>query len=89
MKSKDLLNSNKAKTNRATLLQAMDYVIRAVDNEELVLPSWLMCGVADGDGSNLEILKENYDVESFKEITQLFLKLMNRMYIAKESFSKI
>lgn len=68
--------------NRAKAIVAMEYLIRCVNNEELI-DSWLMCGVADGD-----IEFGNFDIsqvdryytkdENFNEICEIFMKTMAR-----------
>ena len=68
------------KKERITAVRAMDFLVRSVNNEELLIP-WLMEGVADGDideDTTDEELEDyvNDDVY-FSELMELFLKVMS------------
>lgn len=67
---------------RARLVKAMDIMIGAVNNEDLMEP-WLMCGVADGDiqGDTTpeEIIEMGYcEDQTFQDLMTLFSKIMYR-----------
>lgn len=65
---------------RITALRAMEFLVRSVNDEELLIP-WLIEGVADGDidedtpDEELEDYVE--DNENFSELMHLFLRIMN------------
>lgn len=65
---------------RADVVRAMDIMVRTI-NDERIIESWLMCGVADADidenTTNKEIEELGYtDDITFKELMDLFIKLM-------------
>lgn len=67
---------------RADVVRAMDIMVSII-NDETIIESWLMVGVADGDitseTTNEEIDELGYtDDKTFMELMTLFLKLMNR-----------
>jgi hypothetical protein len=67
---------------RADVVRAMDIMVSTI-NDETIIDSWLMVGVADGDitsdTTNEEIEELGYtDDTTFAELLTLFLKLMNR-----------
>ena len=66
---------------RAKAIRSMEYLVRSINNEDIMY-SWLLCGVADGDINGQETdedLEDYYaDDETFAEIMGLFLKLMNK-----------
>lgn len=65
---------------RAEMIKAMDTIVSTI-NDERIIDSWLMCGVADGDitpettDADLECYCED---DTFKDLMTLFLKLMRR-----------
>lgn len=70
------------KCTRADIVRAMDLMVSTI-NDETIIESWLMVGVADRDikpeTTNEEIDEMNYtSSETFSELMTLFLKLMNR-----------
>lgn len=67
---------------RADVVKAMDIMVGTI-NDERIIESWLMCGVADGDidenTTNEEIEELGYtDDVTFRELMDLFIKLMYR-----------
>lgn len=67
---------------RADIVRAMDNMVYTINDEDIV-ESWLMVGVADGDiktdTTNEEIEQMGYtDDKTFEELLTLFLKLMYR-----------
>lgn len=62
---------------RVKALQAMDFLARCANDEDTVV-TWLTCGVADGDGDDIEMLDDDAYVEdeNFKEIIGNFLWVM-------------
>jgi hypothetical protein len=67
---------------RADIVRAMDNMICTINDEDIV-ESWLMVGVADGDikmdTTNEEIEQMGYtNDKTFEELLTLFLKLMYR-----------
>lgn len=66
---------------RKELVKAMDLIVSTINDEDII-DSWLMCGVADGDihfGTPSEEVDESYcEDKNFGELMTLFLKLMNR-----------
>ena len=65
---------------RKNVVLAMESLVRAVNNEELIDP-WLMCGVPDGDIQQYtQDEVDDYFVEdnNFAELMGLFLKIMSR-----------
>ena len=67
---------------RADVVRAMDIMVSTI-NDETIIESWLMVGVADGDitaeTTNEEIEELGYtDDTTFAELMTLFLKLMSR-----------
>ena len=67
---------------RADVVRAMDIMVSTI-NDEGIIESWLMLGVADGDitsdTTNEEIESLGYtDDTTFAELMTLFLKLMSR-----------
>lgn len=70
------------KMTRADVVRAMEIMVSTI-NDETIIESWLMVGVADGDitseTTNEEIDELGYtDDTTFMELMTLFLKLMNR-----------
>ena len=65
---------------RAGMVRAMEYIARAVNDEE-VFYSWLLCGVADGDiddSTTDEELEYYCEDETFADLMERFLDLMTR-----------
>ena len=67
---------------RADIVRAMDNMVYTI-NDENIIESWLMVGVADGDikadTTNEEIEQMGYtEDKTFEELLTLFLKLMYR-----------
>lgn len=67
---------------RADIVRAMDNMIYTINDED-IMESWFMVGVADGDikmdTTNEEIEQMGYtDDKTFEELLTLFLKLMYR-----------
>lgn len=75
--------SKKHPSVRAKMIRSMEYLVRSINNEDIMY-SWLLCGVADGDINGQETdedLTDYYeDDETFAEIMDLFLKLMSKAY---------
>ena len=74
------------KTERIKMIKAMEFIIRNLNNEDLLMP-WLMCGVADGDikygdldvtPADEENLEYYIDDDNFAEQMGRFLRLMSR-----------
>lgn len=71
---------DKKMKNRIEMVRAMECVARSINDED-IFESWLMCGVADEDiredtvDEDLEYYVED---ENFKELMDLFLRLMVR-----------
>ena len=69
------------KTDRIKMVKAMEYIVRNVNNEDLLEP-WLAVGVADGDIPYGDLSDdigetENWtEDENFSELMGLFLKIM-------------
>lgn len=65
---------------RITALHAMEFLVRSVNDEELLIP-WLIEGVADGDidENTTDEELEDYvtDDDYFSELMYLFLRIMN------------
>lgn len=78
--------SKKHPSVRAKLIRSMEYLVRSLNDEELMEP-WLMNGVADGDINGQETdeyLAVYYENDKdFAELMQLFLELMSHAYIDK------
>lgn len=66
---------------RIEQLKAMDTLIRSVNNENLVLDSWLMCGIPDG-ATDTDYRDYAENVDDYKELCDFFLKLMARCVLA-------
>lgn len=67
---------------RADMVRAMDKLVRTVNDEDLI-ESWLMVGVADGDinGNETDEDLEYYcEDEEFSHIMGLFLRIMKQAY---------
>jgi len=70
------------KKTRADVVRAMDMMVSCI-NDETIIDSWLMCGVADGDikadttNEDIEIMGYTDD-KTFKDLMDLFIKLMYR-----------
>ena len=67
---------------RADIVRAMDLMVYTI-NDENIIDSWLMVGVADGDirkeTTNEEIDEMGYTSDkNFSELMTVFLRLMNR-----------
>lgn len=67
---------------RADIVRAMDLMVYTI-NDENIIDSWLMVGVADGDirkeTTNEDIDKMGYTSDkNFSELMTVFLRLMNR-----------
>lgn len=67
---------------RADVVRAMDIMISCINDEDII-ETWLLIGVADGDiktdTTNKEIEELGYtDDKTFQELMTLFLKLMDR-----------
>lgn len=63
---------------RIEMVKAMELIARNINDEE-VFESWLMCGVADGDGNDLDDpdVNESYiDDDSFKGLMECFVRMM-------------
>lgn len=73
------------KVERISMVKAMEFVVRNLNDEELIMP-WLMNGVADGDveyngnvsltEDDMENLEWYIDDEHFADLMHLFLRLM-------------
>lgn len=78
---KEILNMEKDVKERQAVVKAMDIMVRCI-NDERIIDSWLMGGVADGDiniDTPIEEVDEYYtEDDNFKGLMTLFLKLMNR-----------
>lgn len=67
---------------RADIVRAMDNMVCTINDEDII-ESWLMVGVADGDiksdTTNKEIEQMGYTKDkTFEELLTLFLRLMYR-----------
>lgn len=65
---------------RKNVVLAMECLVRAVNNEELLDP-WLMCGVPDGDIQQYtqdEVDEYFIKDDNFADLMGLFLKIMSR-----------
>lgn len=64
---------------RVKVIKAMDTLARCI-NDECIFNSWLISGVADGDGESTDAnIADNYtEDETFRDLLSLFLKLMYR-----------
>lgn len=71
-------------TERIKMVKAMEFIARQI-NDELVFDHWLTGGVADGDidygdltvnEDDAEMLDYYLEDENFKDLMQLFLRLM-------------
>ena len=69
---------------RIKMVKAMEFIARQI-NDELVFDHWLTGGVADGDieygdltvnADDAELLDYYLEDENFKDLMQLFLRLM-------------
>lgn len=69
---------------RIKMVKAMEFIARQI-NDELVFDHWLTGGVADGDieygdltvrNDDAELLDYYLEDENFKDLMQLFLRLM-------------
>lgn len=77
------------KIERIKMIKAMEFVARQINNED-ILYSWLLCGIADGDipygqlevslddETSLDVYFE--DDAAFADLMHLFLKLMSKAY---------
>ena len=77
---------------RVKMLRAMDTIIVNLNDEEFI-ESWLMCGIADGDGDkDDEYLYDMYGKDNFADIMALFCRIMryalNDVDIDKEDRKK-
>ena len=78
---------------RADIVRAMDNMVYTINDEDII-ESWLMVGVADGDikvdTTNEEIEQMGYtENKTFEELLTLFLKLMYRAGIDGLFFDSI
>ena len=69
---------------RAEQVRAMEIIARSINDEEIIM-SWLMCGVADGDinyNTTLEeIVEMGYTEDgTFVDLMDCFLRCMKRAY---------
>lgn len=75
--------SKKHPSVRAKMVRSMEYLVRSINNEDIMY-SWLLCGVADGDINGQEtdedIVDYYEDDETFAELMDLFLKLMSKAH---------
>ena len=66
---------------RQAVVKAMDIMVRTI-NDESIMDSWLMCGVADGDikiDTPIEEVEEYYCTDAeLGDLMTRFLKLMDR-----------
>lgn len=67
---------------RVDMVRAMEFICRCINDEEIIM-SWLMCGVADGDinreTTDAEIYEEYCDSDTnFAELMDCFLRCMLR-----------
>lgn len=66
---------------RQAVVKAMDIMVRTI-NDESIMDSWLMCGVADGDiklDTPIEEVEEYYCTdEELGDLMTRFLRLMDR-----------
>ena len=69
---------------RIKMVKAMEFIARQI-NDEMVFDHWLTGGVADGDieygdltvnADDAELLDYYLEDENFKDLMQLFLRLM-------------
>lgn len=72
------------KNERAEVVKAMETIARCVNDED-VLESWLMCGVADGDINEDttadEIIEMGYTTDdTFKDVMSVFLRMMKNAW---------
>ena len=72
------MNIRSRNKDKARFLRSADFIVRCI-NDETIIDSWLMCGIADGDceSMNDEELVEYYNAD-MQEIISLFLRLMKR-----------
>jgi len=66
------------KPERITNVRAMEAMVRCINNEDIV-ESWLMCGVADGDinsDTTDEDLECYIDDDTYRSLLDLFVRLM-------------
>ena len=77
------------RTERTKMVKAMEFIMRQVNDEEILLGPWLSLGVADGDIDYGDLSVTQDDVESleyytddkcFGELMDLFLSCMKRAY---------
>lgn len=67
---------------RIEMVRAMETIARSINNEE-ILESWLMCGVADSDITSETTDGELYDYvedDVFKDLMDCFMKCMKNAY---------
>lgn len=65
---------------RADMVRAMNTIVRSINDEDIIM-SWLMVGVADGDvkeDTPDDYLEYYCEDETFAELMALFLRLMKR-----------
>lgn len=66
---------------RVEVVRAMETLVRCVNNEDII-ESWLMCGVADGDIDEATADEDLYcycnDDNSYSDLMGLFLRIMSR-----------
>lgn len=67
------------KAERTAMVIAMDTIVRNL-NDDTMIESWLMCGVADGDIDSSTTEVDDYYLEdkNFNDLMQLFGKIMKR-----------
>lgn len=71
-------------SRRAKMVASMEYIVSQI-NDESIIDSWLMCGVADGDipvsSLDPDDVPEYYlEDETFKDLMGLFLRMMKRAW---------
>ena len=74
------------KLRRANVVKSMETIVRCINDED-IMDSWLMVGVADADISSETTLEDIVEMgycedETFKDVMTLFLKLMNKAGIS-------
>lgn len=70
------------KTDRIKMVKAMEYIVRRINNEEIVFNHWLLVGVADGDIEYGDLSDDAENVEcytndeDFADLMAVFLRCM-------------
>lgn len=72
------------RSERIKMVKAMEYIVRQVNDESLVIDYWLSLGVADGDipYGDLEVREDDdeYYIEddNFKDLMRVFVNIMSK-----------